>query len=358
MQVLYIDDIEGDLVLVSKLLKKHLPLWDLKQYGGLIAAKNDFANQTNSDNVVSLDLRLPRFSGLPTLDVLLGFELDQPIIVTGSEGENLGVKAFKRGAQGYLLKGSLQGNQLKRSRKYSLARFSLSSQPLETNKIKDRLFSIMGHDLRSPLAGIMSLVDYLIATEDEMKEQELRDILQMIKQSTLNTKNLLDNLLFWYRLPLNQLSFSPKPILVEEAINDVLSILDANRKTKGINISVIFEPNDQIYADPKMLACILRNILSNAIKFSHPDGKVQIFGNSSANHYTISITDSGIGIPTKMQQNIFSGTEVNGREGTDGESSTGLGLMLAQGFSARHGGEITVKSVAHKGSTFRLQLPN
>jgi signal transduction histidine kinase len=358
MQIAHIEDNEGDRVLVSKLLKTHLPLWELIQYESMDAAKNGFANHQDSENVILLDLGLPGYSGLSTLDFLLTFSIDQPVIVlTGSEGASLGVEILKRGAQDYLEKNKLQGDQLKRSIEYSLERHSVTRTLVDANKTKDRLFSIIGHDLRSPLAGILSLIDYLDDTEGNIEQQELREVLQLIKKSTLNTKNLLDNLLDWSRLQLDKLSFQPSLIPVNKALNEVLDILESNRAAKEIKIVKVVDFREEIYADVKMLACILRNILSNAIKFSHLGSTIEIIGKGDSKEYIISISDSGIGIPEKMQQNLFTGTEVNGREGTAGESSTGLGLMLAHSFSIRHGGEITVKSEVNKGSTFSLKLP-
>jgi signal transduction histidine kinase len=360
MQIVHIEDNEGDRVLVSKLLKTHLPLAEIIQYQRLEEVKSDFLDQSSEENIILLlDLGLPGHSGLSALDVLLKYNFDRPIIVLTGAGETgLGIKSLKRGAQDFLRKKNLNGAFLKHSIEYSLERYIFNRKLVESNKTKDRLFSIIGHDLRSPLVGVLSLIDYLDATKGEIGQSELSEVLQLIKKSALNTKELLDNLLDWSHLHLDKLRFTPNLNSVEKTISNVVDILEPNCIVKNIKVSQGLDSKDEIYADDKMLACILRNILSNAIKFSHRDSTIEIIGKSIEKHYQISISDSGIGIPVKMQKNLFTGTEVIGREGTAGEGSAGLGLMLAQSFSLKHGGLITVKSEVNKGSTFTLKLPH
>jgi two-component system sensor histidine kinase/response regulator len=360
MQIVHIEDNEGDRVLVSKILKTHLPLAKVIQYQRLEEVKSDFLNQSSEENIILLlDLGLPGHSELSALDVLLECNFDRPIIVLTGAGEtSLGIKSLKRGAQDFLRKKNLNGEFLKHSIEYSLERYILNRKLVESNKTKDRLFSIIGHDLRSPLVGVLSLIDYLEVTKGEIGQSELSEVLQLIKKSALNTKELLDNLLDWSHLHLDKLSFMPNLNSVEKTISDVVDILEPNCIVKNVKVSQVLDSKDEIYADDKMLACILRNILSNAIKFSHRDSTIEIIGKSIEKHYEISISDSGIGIPVKMQKNLFTGTEVIGREGTAGEGSAGLGLMLAQSFSLKHGGLITVKSEVNKGSTFTIKFPH
>jgi two-component system sensor histidine kinase/response regulator len=360
MQIVHIEDNEGDRVLVSKILKTHLPLAKVIQYQRLEEVKSDFLNQSSEENIILLlDLGLPGHSEISALDVLLEYNFDRPIIVLTGVGEtSLGIKSLKRGAQDFLRKKNLDGELLKHSIEHSLERYILNRKLVEANKTKDRLFSIIGHDLRSPLVGVLSLIDYLEVTKGEIGQLELSEVLQLIKKSALNTKELLDNLLDWSHLHLDKLSFMPNLNSVEKTISDVVDILEPNCIVKNVKVSQVLDSKDEIYADDKMLACILRNILSNAIKFSHRDSTIEIIGKNIEKHYEISISDSGIGIPVKMQKNLFTGTEVIGREGTAGEGSAGLGLMLAQSFSLKHGGLITVKSEVNKGSTFTIKFPH
>lgn len=358
MQILHIEDNKGDRVLVSSLLRNYLPEWKVLQFESIAKAQTSLQNPQSEKQIILLDLGLPPYFGLGALIELVNWNLDQPIVVlTGTNNPKLGIEALKLGAQDYLEKNKLLGDQLKRAIEYSWERFDLNQQLVAAIHTKDRLFSIIGHDLRSPLAGILSLVEFIKGEGPEIQRDDLNNYLDLIHKSTLKANNLLVNLLYWSRLQLNKLPFEPKELSVKDSIDEVLDVLGSNLNAKGINLVLNFNSKDIIVADPKMLACIIRNLLSNAIKFSHHNGTIIISGESLESDYVLSIQDFGIGIPEKMLENLFSGITTVGRQGTAGEASTGLGLMLAQGFSKRHGGSIDVKSRNAEGSTFSLKLP-
>tara|TARA_R110002050_G_scaffold279189_1_gene425654 strand:+ start:4249 stop:5328 length:1080 start_codon:yes stop_codon:yes gene_type:complete len=358
MLILHIEDNGGDRVLLSQLIKREAPDWELLQFESFEGVELKLKELNHLELVILLDLGLPGFSELSALEQLLKLNYNVPIIVlTGSTKADQGIVAIKKGAEDYLEKNKLRGDILRRSIEYAWQRSILKRELLEANKTKDRLFSIIGHDLKTPILGILGLIDYL-KEQNEPKEEELNDFLTLMRKSAEKASSLLANLLDWSRLQLNRIPFKPKWISPKNTINEILEMSELPIAGKGLSFDIDLPDEVEVYADPEMFACILRNLISNAIKFSYPEGLIEISGKSKGNMFEICVRDYGIGIPLQIKNSLFDGSKTIGREGTMGESSTGLGLMLALGFSKQHGGVIRVESVGNIGSAFYLEIPN
>lgn len=244
-------------------------------------------------------------------------------------------------------------------RTHSEQQIKLKNEQLsELNAQKDKFFSIIAHDLRGPFGAFIGLTESLAEGIREMTPDELQEIARVMKISASNLYSLLGNLLEWSRMQRGLIPFEPGfiPLMPKISVSLVLPNEAANKK--GIVIAYDIPEGLMVYADGNLLGSIFRNIIANAIKFTHAGGKVTISAKpASGNMVEISIKDTGIGMNQKMISNLFRLDINTSRKGTAGESSTGLGLILCKDFIEKHGGQLQVESEEGKGSTFRFTLP-
>ncbi len=228
----------------------------------------------------------------------------------------------------------------------------------ELNATKDKLFSIIAHDLRSPFSSIINLSDMLLdSIQAKESFEELELYAENLRYSSKRAYDLLINLLEWSRSQTGQIQFSPYILsLKTEVVESMELYLDVAQHK-----SIIFEQSvpsrTLVHADKPMLQTILRNLISNAIKFTMPGGSVNITAESIRNEVIVSVTDTGIGIPKEMIDELFVLGKETGRTGTGDEPSSGLGLLLCKDFAEKHGGRIWVESEEGKGSTFKFSIP-
>ena len=228
---------------------------------------------------------------------------------------------------------------------------------LTINKQKDKFFSIIAHDLRGPFNGFLGLTELLAEDIDDMDKEEIQFAAINMRRSAHNLNNLLENLLEWSRMEQGLITFLPQENKLLSVASESVSMLQdaANKKKIKINISISEET--KVYADNNILHAVIRNILSNAIKFTPTKGTISIEGEENDTNTIISITDTGIGMDAKILKSIFQLDVKSNRIGTDGEPSTGLGLILCKEFVEKHGGKIWVESEEEKGSTFHFSFP-
>jgi len=228
----------------------------------------------------------------------------------------------------------------------------------ETNAAKDKFFAIISHDLRGPTGSLTAFLEHLNDTFNELGPEELKKILLTLYKSAENVSLLLENLLIWAQSQLNKIEFSP----MELNLNDVLqpSIKGLKQTADNKQIDIKSELNDEIFvlADPDMVQTIIRNILSNAIKFTPRGGSIVIKSAITDMHRAfISITDNGVGIEKSSLSKIFDITSTIHTTGTENEMSTGLGLILVKDFIEKNNGTITIKSEKGKGTVVSFTLP-
>jgi signal transduction histidine kinase len=225
-------------------------------------------------------------------------------------------------------------------------------------KERDKFFSIIAHDLRGPIGSFLGLTKMVTEQSSEFTKEELLEISDMLYKSADTLYNLMENLLNWSRLQRDVIIVEPIPIKVESVINLSLSIYNDAINKKNIEVSKHILKDISALSDLNMLQSVIRNLLSNAIKFTPLNGKIIIESKKiDANLVSIAIQDSGIGMSEDLVSKLFKIDEKVSREGTEGEPSTGLGLILCKEFVEKNKGSISVVSQENKGTKFEIILP-
>jgi signal transduction histidine kinase len=191
-----------------------------------------------------------------------------------------------------------------------------------------------------------------------MEEAEIQDYLGTLRDASVNLFRLLENLLQWARLKQGNIPFNSEILNFNSVAMECIALLQESAKTKNIEIVQDFKGQIMVHADNNVLQTILRNLISNAVKFTPKGGMVKITTQvSDEKSVKITVEDTGIGMSPEMISNLFSPGARTGRNGTDGEPSTGLGLLLCKEFIEKHGGKIHIESEEGKGSVFAFTLP-
>lgn len=230
------------------------------------------------------------------------------------------------------------------------------SRLIELNNTKDILYSIIAHDLRSPFNSILGFSDLLINTTESEGFEKIQKFSSLIYSTARNTLVLLDNLLDWEKTQTGQINFNPEKLNLSTVIKNVIKIKTSNAIIK--NISLNFNPsNIAVFADQNMLKTVLRNLISNAIKFTNLNGEININTIQSQDYCEISILDNGVGMDSEKCNNLFK-IDINvTTKGTEGEKGSGLGLLLCKEFVEKNKGKIIAESELGKGSNFMFTLP-
>lgn len=225
------------------------------------------------------------------------------------------------------------------------------------NATKDKLFSVIAHDLRSPFNGILGLSDLLIENIDNYDSAESKECLKSINTSAHNTLNLLENLLSWAKSQTGQMVFNPSVMNLQQVLSLTVETLQVTAKVKNITLNYK-EANDiEIYADQNMIITVLHNLISNAIKYTAVNGIVNIEVVSDQSQVAVTISDNGVGMNRKTIDEMFEMGATVSMPGTANEKGTGLGLILCKEFIEKHGGKISVESQIGVGSKFKFTLP-
>jgi len=227
----------------------------------------------------------------------------------------------------------------------------------ELNKTKDKFFSIVAHDLKSPFAGILGYSQILLEEYYSLSEDEKYTFIKSIDELSQNAFSLLENLLEWSRIQTGRMSFKPVEFNLVQELETTISLITETAKNKKISLDCIIDNQIFIQADKNMLYTIVRNLVSNAIKFTNPLGKVTIRTKKIENFIEISITDTGVGIKKENLDKLFKIETSISTKGTANEEGTGLGLLLCKEMVEKHGGKIWVESEIGKGTTFYFTLP-
>lgn len=227
----------------------------------------------------------------------------------------------------------------------------------ELNATKDILFSIIGHDLRGPFGNILVLSELLTEALKDVDLVESEQYLGMINSTAKNTLILLDNLLSWAKSQTGQFNFKLEKINISSSIQEVLELSNANAKTKNISLNLIKSDEIEVDSDEEIFKTILRNLISNAIKFTKPGGNIDVIVISKQNQVEVTISDNGIGINEETCKKLFSISSNISSLGTANEIGSGFGLFLCKEFVEKLGGRIWVESEEGKGSDFKFTLP-
>lgn len=226
----------------------------------------------------------------------------------------------------------------------------------ELNDVKDKFFSIIAHDLKNPLGSYMNLTDILYSGYDEIDDAEKKEIVLQLKNSSKNIYSLLENLLQWSRSQRGKIQFNPEMNDLQLVIENVINLSSLKAKEKNIIIEAVYQGNLEAEFDANMITAVIRNFVSNALKFTKSGGKIVVSGIELEKGVRVSVKDSGVGIPADKIKNLFSAGVNNSTPGTDNESGTGLGLVICQDFAEKHGTSIEVQSKESAGSEFSFYL--
>lgn len=230
------------------------------------------------------------------------------------------------------------------------------------NKMKDQFFSIIAHDLKGPLGTQKGILDLLVHNYESMNDITRTKLLKATQESSEQLNNLLTNLLNWAMSQSGKITLKKEKLTINSAFKDLFTQLDSTAKLKGITLINTINENSVVTADKDLTAIIIRNLISNAIKFTHRNGKIEVSSKpiiiKEKNFQKITISDTGLGITPNRIKNLFRIDKTESFPGTEDEKGTGLGLLLCQEFIEKQGGEISVESTIGKGSEFSFTLPS
>jgi signal transduction histidine kinase len=227
----------------------------------------------------------------------------------------------------------------------------------EANDAKDKFFSILAHDLKNPFNSLLGLSEILVEDFDKLANYEKLNMVKRIHGTSESAYALLENLLDWSRLQRGSMHLEPESTNLKQLVDDVIALSFLQAHNKNIALHTEIKDELRVFADPNMLKTIIRNLVSNAIKFTMPGGYVKISGHSDEWSTHIKVEDNGIGMSTEACKKLFSISEKNKTYGTNDESGTGLGLIICQEFAIKNKGDIEVSSHEGRGSTFTVILP-
>ena len=244
------------------------------------------------------------------------------------------------------------------SRKSSEEKLIKSEQQLrQANATKDKFFSIIAHDLRGPFNSLIGFSELLYQDYDQFEESEIKEFINQIYISSTNSLKLLDNLLQWAKSQTGGIIAMPEHLDISNLVFETIGLLKSAANNKKIKIKSDLQPDCVAWADGYMTRTILRNLVSNAIKFTYSGGEISIKASITDNKVRIDISDNGIGIRSIDQNLIFRVDQKYKTPGTANEQGTGLGLILCKEFVEKNDGEIGMESAEEKGSTFYFTLP-
>jgi len=228
---------------------------------------------------------------------------------------------------------------------------------VKINADKDQFMSILAHDLKSSFNGLLGLSDVLLGNIKNFDLNKIEHFASLINKAARSSYNLLEDLLLWTRTQSGRIPFAPEKLNLFNLTHEVVDDLCINTQSKNLTISILLKKNETLFADPDMLKTVLRNLISNAIKFTMPGGKIAISCKSEKHTKIVSVEDSGIGISQETISRLFDNSQIYTTRGTAEEVGTGLGLLLCKDFVEKHLGEISIESKIGKGSKFNFSIP-
>lgn len=327
----------------------------------------------NQPDLILLDRTLPGIDGFEVCKQIKGIRrlAKIPIIfLTASTDVKEKVEGFRIGAVDYITKPFQKEELLARVNShfelYKLSQLLKEQTEVlkesernlsDLNATKDKFFSIIAHDLKGSFSNIFELSKLLKEKCGESNEAKAKEIIQHLYSTAENTRNLLENLLDWASIQRGKMAFNPEIINLNSAVSECFDVLMAISKSKSISMTNNISPKTTVFADINMLKTILRNLVSNAIKFTPNGGSISISKYHKNNKVEVCVLDTGVGMNLKTTKELFKISKVQSTYGTEGEQGTGLGLLLCKEFVERHRGKIWVESEIGAGTKFWFSLP-
>lgn len=361
--VLIVDDIQENLQLIGNILYKN----GINVSSATSGIKALEKVKAKLPDLILLDISMPHMDGYEVCRRLKVEEntKDVPVIFLTAKNqiEDM-VKGFELGAVDYINKPFSPSVLMARVRthlelsKVKLKLIDKNKELEELNTTKDKFFRIIGHDLRSPLSSLLGGLSVLGIEGNQADHESNMQIVSMLKSSVKNGLKLLNNLLEWSSLQTSNFPFQPAQINLKEVIDGNIDLLRNLAMAKSIVVECNIAEEVSVFADENMISSIIRNLVSNAIKFTNQEGKVELLLKQLDGFYEIAVKDSGVGIEKQLMDNMFKLDKTTSTKGTSGEKGTGLGLLLCKEFVEKHGGDLRVETIKGAGSCFYFTIPD
>lgn len=315
------------------------------------------AKDFNPDLII-MDINLgDGINGIEVAEIITKNQDVSIIYLTAYDEDATFLEAKKTAPYAYLIK-PYNLRELKIALEISLYKFKTEKKLKKLNETKDKLFSIIAHDLKNPFHSIIGFSELLLDSVKKDKYDKVEQYSRIIYNSAYHGSFLLDNLLEWTRSERGSISFKPEKIVLHELFNDVSELLKIQALEKGIEIVVNCSEKIILTADSNMLQTVIRNLISNALKFSFSGSKVVVNAKETDSMVKISVEDSGRGIKGGDKGKLMKLSSGFSTQGTNSEKGTGLGLVLCKEFVEKHNGNIWFESIEGEGTTFFVELPN
>lgn len=363
-KILIVDDVLSNVMLLQALLKPEKYLIVTAFDGNQALEKVE----TENPDLILLDVMMPGLSGFEVSERLRksSEHYDIPIVfLTALNSHDDIVKGFELGGNDFITK-PFNKNELKIRIKHQIslieAKRVITRQTEELREIilgRDKLYSVIAHDLRGPLGSIKMILNMVLGSVDNREVGVgILEMLVMANQTTEDVFSLLDNLLKWTKSQLGTLNVAFQKTDVVYLIKDAIEIFRTTAQLKDIKLTCESEELVDVMIDTDMIKTVLRNLISNAIKFSNKNSEVVISIDSSDPQFvTINVTDTGCGIKEQNKERLLKTETHFSTFGTNNEEGAGLGLLLCVDFVVKNGGELWFDSVEGQGSTFSFKLP-
>jgi signal transduction histidine kinase len=317
------------------------------------------AARAGNPDLILLDIMMPGMDGYETCKRLKEDPLTKeiPIIFISALSESMDkVKGFSSGGVDYITKPFQQDEVLARINTH-LTLQQQKKELAELNTTKDKFFSIISHDMRGIFTPIVGSSDLIKRMVTKYEDDRLKKFTNNLSTSVRNALKLFENLLDWSRLQQGRMTFEPKKLSLTELVSQTVDLFSEHQKTKNIQIVNNIIEIYHVSGDANMIKTIIRNLVSNALKFTHSGGTITINAKKKEEFIEIAVSDSGVGMTSEKLNELFTLQKSKSNKGTDGERGTGLGLILCKDFVEKHGGKIWVNSIVGKGTTFEFSLP-
>lgn len=353
--ILAIDDNQLNLKLISSYLKA-------SGYKLALALDGKSALEILEDNTIDLilmDIMMPEMDGYELCRRVKEnpktSEIPVIFLTAKTQTEDL-VAAYTAGAVDYLTKPFKKDELLMRVKTH-LDLAASRKKIIEMNRTRDKLYSIIAHDIRSPFAAITQTIDTILDGYIEIGSPEFMESFQLLKQKTGQTSLLLNNLLDWTKLQNDSIALCPKIVNISDMLAECLQLLQGNAHYKNITIDLNMDGDIEAYFDEVTIHTAFRNIISNAIKFTPESGKITITSENAGEFIAIAVKDTGPGISGEKVNKIFNFDNHEDTPLIAKEMSSGLGLYLIRDFVEQNNGKVKVHSAKGSGTTFVVYLP-
>ncbi|OGU68650.1 MAG: hypothetical protein A2X62_04565 [Stygiobacter sp. GWC2_38_9] len=306
--------------------------------------------------LIAISLFLIRYVTAPLRKISRSLEHERSLFLTGLSKDKTEFGKIASMILEFFRQKEELTTEMKRRVKVEAELVKSSEELKELNATKDKFFSIIAHDLRGPFNGFLGLTEILAEDAATMDKKELLELSMQLHKTAKTQYRLLSDLLQWSRIQSGRMEFSPALYSLNELVEFIFDIQKTNAANKNISLNKEFDTSFKIFVDFEMMQVVMRNLISNAIKFTNFGGSITVKAKQTDCTY-ITITDTGVGIPQEVISKLFRIDMHHSTDGTNKEQGTGLGLILCKEIIERHSGKILVESSEGKGSSFTISIP-